>query len=65
MAPCPSWKYVEYPPLAAIGSALSKWVLTRTGRGRRAIPSGLALDTSSVSWSGPPRRPRLAAASWL
>ena len=49
MAPCPLWKYVEYPPLAAIGSVLSKWVLTRTGWSRRAIPSGLALDMSSVS----------------
>eukprot|EP00959_Pyramimonas_sp_CCMP1952_P078750 1646298-Pyramimonas_sp.AAC.1 len=47
MAPWPLWKHVEHPPLAAIVSALSKWILTRTGWSRRATPSGLALDRSS------------------
>eukprot|EP00959_Pyramimonas_sp_CCMP1952_P230335 4815426-Pyramimonas_sp.AAC.1 len=48
-----------------MGSALSTWVLTSMGRGRRATPSGSALDMSFVTRLGPPRRPLLAADNWL
>eukprot|EP00959_Pyramimonas_sp_CCMP1952_P453468 9468291-Pyramimonas_sp.AAC.1 len=39
--------------------------MPRTGWRRRAISRGAALDMSSVSWSGPPRLPLLAAARML